>query len=767
MRSAKYTAAIIFILTVLFAGTAAASQISGGVDYGSDFGQKVINWIAHGTDTPTWGQPSLLSTISFGINAIGLFVMAWLAVIGGANFVIQTANKGVPGGQVISSFWMPIRVATATIMLIPLSSGYSTLQYGVITVAEKGNEHGNYLMGIGLDYLYDFGVYRSPSLEDGRNIILSWVDSEVCRQYINSYTGQETIKSEISKESSWGVVTSRINYAYQEPENSKYSGGERKQYCGSISFSVDGSESKSENSGEILPSWIKTKGETNRIVDAQVSILKELQPKVSAIARSILHDQDVLKSLQSSGSGAQSSYENALSEVNGKISGAVSDLDEVTREYNSRTQKLVVSVVNDRNGDSDEKKWTDEIKSNGWPTLGSIFWKVNINQSEINKAAAAMSASYSEPSLDGEWLKDERLGIVSNRLAGLRQASGSSPVTSTGEASEDPSIIPSLASIADAGTSPGILSSIKGAVADGTGWIVRSILQKNSPDDLILNLQYFGSMSGAFADALYWTKVGAVASTYTAKEAANTVQDAANSQPWWSPIGWGARIVGGVGSVAGEFLVRVVEQVGGLINYIVLALILIGVTLGIILPTIPLTLWFMGVISWILFFIECLLISPIWMSAHGTAERDGWGSEHTRQGYMLMIGLYLNPILRVAGFFAIFLAMKPLAWMVAWYIDYVRGVLMGGFAFLYIFAGSMIVIFTFSYTVLVRVFTLPSELFERGLRWVNGGQEVTGDSHSEEKSRGFFAAFGSKSETAAMQKNIKPAMPSEKPKDGK
>jgi len=72
--------------------------------------------------------------------------------------------------------------------------------------------------------------------------------------------------------------------------------------------------------------------------------------------------------------------------------------------------------------------------------------------------------------------------------------------------------------------------------------------------------------------------------------------------------------------------------------------------LAIVLPCIPLFYWFMGVVSRILFYVECLIISPIWLAAHGTAEKECWGTEHTRQGYMLMIGLYLNPILRCAGF---------------------------------------------------------------------------------------------------------------------
>lgn len=164
-------------------------------------------------------------------------------------------------------------------------------------------------------------------------------------------------------------------------------------------------------------------------------------------------------------------------------------------------------------------------------------------------------------------------------------------------------------------------------------------------------------------------------------------------------------------------------------------LLLAGFTLAIVLPAIPMMFWLLGVISYMLFFVECLLVSTFWLAAHGTAEKEGWGSEHTRQGYMLMIGLYLNPILRVAGFFAMFVVLIPVGRLMSWLISYMAGVLDGGWFSPFLIVGTFMLIAAFAYTALVRIFSLPSELFERGLRWINGGQEVTGDSGSEQKNQ--------------------------------
>ncbi|CAM5368818.1 hypothetical protein SSTU70S_05725 [Stutzerimonas stutzeri] len=756
-RNASYllAAMLIFLCAPVFAEDLpkVIAQVT-GTDYSDDFGQKVLNWISFGTDTPTWGNKSLLSVISLYMNGIALIVMAWLAIIGGTNFVIQTANKGVPGGQVISSFWMPIRVGVATILLIPLSSGYSTLQYGVMTIAEKGNQHGNVVMAAGLDYLYDFGVYRSPALEDGGGIIFSWIESEVCRQYINSYTKDETIVAVPTQVTQRSKIVSKIAYSYKEEETWFWRNDPRTDYCGAVSFSVDAPDANLNNWGD---THTAAYGGPTEIASQQLQLLQDIQPKIAEIAGLILSDEGALRDLQASGESAQSKYEQAVAGIHEKLEGAAGKYLSALAAYNSGTQKAVAQAVNKINDDKNERKtfwgdksdnkgWKEQTLEIGWPALGTIFWQINVNQGEINKLAATMSATYTDPQLDEEWLKDQRLGEVSSRIRGLKKAVAPQRATI-----DNRDGIPSLSAIADAGSEgEGWMDNIKSTIYEFFGGIMKNMMYANSPDDLVLNLQYFGSAAGTAAEAGWWAKTLVVSAAQAALTTGGEVADTVNSFAWYNPVGWVAKAIapGAKGAMAG--IARFIDSIDGLVNYLLLGLIMVGFTLGIVLPAIPLTIWFMGVVSWMLFFIECLLVSPMWLAAHGTAEREGWGSEHTRQGYMLMIGLYLNPILRVAGFFAIFLALKPAAYLVSWFIDYVNGVVVTGFALFFYYFGAMAVITIFAYSLLVRVFGLPSEIFERGLRWINGGQEVTGDGSSEEKTRNNFAMFSSKSENAAL-----------------
>jgi conjugal transfer/type IV secretion protein DotA/TraY len=755
------------------AGIPAATQQQitelNGLDYSQDFGQKVINWIAHGSDNPTFGDKSLLSVVSLTLNAIALAMMAWLAVLGGATYIAQTANKGVPGGQVISSFWAPIRISTATILLIPLGSGFSTLQYGVITVAEKGNAHGSYLMGVGLDYLYDFGAYRSPGIPDGRAVVFALIESEVCRQYINSYTNKETITPIFTDGRQGNRLVAKVAYKFNEAPTWSWANDPRNDYCGAVAFSIEHAKyvDKEESKTSMLfDDKTAANGAPPIIAAGQAKILEATRAKVIPIAAKILSDENALRNLQTQGQSQQSKYEQAVASLNGQIKGAASDVQAAIVFFNSESQKLIASAVNTVN---DEKNfindsagpsgWREQTKAMGWPALGTIFWQININQSAINKLANSFDATTTKPTVDSDFAEDKRFLEVASRVNGLKKHFATVDKTktvATNQTAFQPESIPSLSAIGDAGAEgDGWVDAAKSALYEFFSGGVKAAMFKGSSDDLIINMQYFGSALSTMAEIAWWSKTITINVVRAAAETVDdTAKDAGNSfigllaKPFTSGVQVGSKTV----SFA-------LQDISGMLNYLILAMVVAGFTLGVVLPTIPLSMWLMGVVSWMLFFIECLLVSPMWMAAHGTADKDGWGGEHTRQGYMLMIGLYLNPILRVAGFFAIFLAMRPLGWMVSWFFDYVQGVVVSGFVMLFIFMGSVIISAIFAYTLLVRVFALPSELFERGLRWINGGQEVTGDSASEKEARHNIAAFGGKSESAASMKKTLPGTP--------
>lgn len=736
----------------LFVGTHAAStyavDAAPAINQNSDIGKQLLDWVAYGTTAPTFGAVTLLSTVSAVLNVLALVVMAGLAVMGGVTYVIQTANKGTPGGEVISSFWMPIRIVVATILLIPLTSGYSTLQYGVIKIAEKGNSHANYLVGKTVDYLYAYGIYRSPALEDGRSVILNWVSNEVCRQYINSYTGQDTISVNTTQTSSLAFYRKVLSYNYNEVKGTARENNPRIGYCGSVSVSIPMQNADAQQGSLMKGLFDRVSSDSQKpssITQAMGKVLSDTQVKVAAIASKLLQDEAYLKQMQANGASQQGNFERAASQVTDNIAGGTDDLEAAITFYNSSVRAIVTGAVNAANGETTENNWANQVKQAGWPAYGTVYWIVNKRQSEINKLAAALTLTVTLPDIDEEWDKDPRFADVYSRVGAITKS-----YYSANRGNLDATF--DLAAIASVAVSEGgWTSAVKKAVYDVFAAILKAGLFRNGEDDLIINVQYFGSAIGTFAEALFWNKMFGIAlGKGIALQASDESNNVANAG---AGLGNVLKFATAPAGAAGKSIAFFFDELSPFLNYLLILMIIVGFTLGIVLPSIPVVLWLMGVLSWLLFFVECLLVSPFWMAAHGTAEKEGWGSEHSRQGYMLMIGLYLNPILRVAGFSAIFLVLKPAGILTMILMDYISGVITSGFVLLFNNMGAMVLLSIFLYTALVRIFSLPAELFEKGLRWVNGGQEVTGDSRSEEQARHNVTVFAGEGKTAASMAN--------------
>ena len=619
-----------------------------------DFGQQVINFLTSGSYRTAAGvsEKSLMSVVSLTLNAIALTMMAWLALVGGATYIAQTANKGVPGGQIISSFWAPIRISTATILLIPLSSGFSTLQYGVITIAEKGNSAGSSLSAKGLQYISENGTYRPPIMTDASTVVLGWVGSEVCRQYVNSYMKREAVVLESRRKSTLTVEIYLQSYDFNELPGSREAAYPRRGYCGSLAVEMpkqDLLNAKAHN--RVVP---------GKVFENYGRLVQQMQPAVAEIAALILADEKALRTLQRNGASAQPAYESASDAVAQQVGVASARYVALVDEYNRRIAAIVATSVNEVYADNARGvSWKDEITELGWTSLGTAYWQIAQSQERINSLAKLLSGRYQEPQLDKNFETDERFIEVGLRLQGLKRYADE-----VAKAAPDPKT--HIISIEAAGAD-GNADFFKKMLASIGSGIMRSLVFNESEGDLITSMQYTGSVMSSTVDAAVhatiWGNATAKSLEKTTSFTASNLANSASQLPLVGAFfGGGATAAGSVAVASTTFASELIGGYARLVQGLLFPLMICGFFLAVVLPAIPLFFWLMGVVSWMLFFIECLLVSPMWMAAHGTAENDGWGSEHTRQGYMLMIGLFLNPVLRSAGFFAIFLADSTVIW---------------------------------------------------------------------------------------------------------
>lgn len=451
--------------------------------FAGDFSEQVINLITFGSDsTHNVDDTSLISTISRTLNLIALSVMAWLAVIGGTKFVIHTANKGVPGGQIISSFWMPIRISVATILLVPLTNGYSSIQYGVMSVAKAGIAAANNVQKSGLNYVAEHGVMRSPFLADSKNIVLGWITSEACRQYINSYQGYEVVTPHLNQQTSLNSIKLSYSYDVNETPGTREKADPRLGYCGSISIDMP---------RDFLPDNAAFSYVAPSIIQARYAeLLAALQSEASAIASMILSDETSLRQLQRSGSSAQTAYESASWANAAQIDAAASRFIQLANRYDTELNSIIATSINQVSTDTSGTSWQNEIKTLGWAATGSMYWTITKQQERINALAKSLEAVYQQPQLDQHYSTDERFIELSLRIRGLQKFALSvqeTPVNSN------------IVSISNAGVD-GSGDFVKKFFAEVSSNISRSCLFDSTDGDVISSLQFCGSMINTTVD---------------------------------------------------------------------------------------------------------------------------------------------------------------------------------------------------------------------------------------------------------------------------
>lgn len=767
---AGFLPVVAFAQAVDPAATMAVGDAVANMEAGpGDFGQALINFVTYGSfEAANKSAPSMLGTIAKVMCALALFMMAALSVLGGTNYIIQTANKGVPGGQVISSFWTPIRISVATILLIPFPGGpgFSTLQMGVTEIAQIGNAHGGWLTKEGINHFVHFGAYDPPLIKDTSAVASSLVAAELCMAHVNT----SLRKTAVNREYKVIGETHRLTYDYRDTV-SRRGMQHVPGYCGGAEITIP--KSKEIGAGEAIArsfgkyatfGAVDTIDNKERIAAQHISsnfqgFITSMADQAAVIASKLSSDSQSLADLQD----GKSNVDTFVSDNNqANSSGATAGIDLINFKgaFNTGIQSLIAQAVNAAQSSDDDTGWAEEVSSLGWTALGTIYWQQSNDQKIINTIASSVTPAAIMPETSGDFDNDKRWQDLQARFADMIVVEMSAPsIDSDGY---------------------GQILSIEDSGGDGEGWyksVVASISQTvmmamltDGNSDFVNKMQSTGNTLTSLADGIVHGAI-ILRSTSAGLHAASVfgierVTDAAGGIPVIGKfISAGASIGGAAGIGIATGIASAIEQYTALAKQLILPLILAGFLMAVVLPTIPLFFWLMGVVSWILFYIECLLVSPFWLAAHGTAEKEGWGTEHTRQGYMLMIGLYLNPILRVAGFFAIMVVLYPLGVLIGWLSSYIQGVQAGGYLTSpFLVVGSMLVLAFFAYTVAVRVFSLPNELFERGLRWINGGQEVTGDEGASSRINAMVATFSHKTGNVAFGGK---AMPQATPPEGK
>jgi len=94
----------------------------------------------------------------------------------------------------------------------------------------------------------------------------------------------------------------------------------------------------------------------------------------------------------------------------------------------------------------------------------------------------------------------------------------------------------------------------------------------------------------------------------------------------------------------------VMNALGTPIFYGLMALLVPGLIIAFVLPMIPMLMWTMGILGWLILFCEAMVSVPLWAFAHMTFQGDGLHGRGLR-GYGILFNLLLRPTLMLFGLF--------------------------------------------------------------------------------------------------------------------
>lgn len=583
---------------------------------------------------------------------VGGIIVAYTLMAG----TMSTAHDGEILGKKWSSMWLPIRMATSTAFLVPVSGGFCAIQMFMLWVIQMSIGAASHVWQ---EYVANMGVANGVVVPNISNQKIDTLAKQVflsnlCVVATNDLYKQIGKENDVELTSKWISPKSNVNQINQEISRKSYNYVSTGNYYGYslkpeifelpfqyLSFGADqiagvsGSVSNMANSVKIDNKNYKIGRDLRACgayivqtksndLDKKLVDYKNLAPLFDTVLQNQVYFLNKLHSDMSL--LAKQYYKNSNNvDLQAKI-------DEAIDAYKKNNAFVIEQAFKKTNS---WNTFSESVKKDGWMLAGS--WSIRLIQiQEILGQLANLTPISVEPSFSFEQLwQGTELASLMNKASNDLEASSANSKHVNGLTQQ------ALAKYeqyeqkdkkdGDAGSRAisGIFNSIN----------------KEASDTFSFSINPFSSDGNASAHSLVKTMQDSAGSINPITIAKYYGDLAINLGSVVIGVSAGVAGVAGIfsGSIVGNALIAVVAFMP-----ISISLWIVGNSLSVLLPLMPYMLWLGMIGGWMILVLEAMVAAPLWVVTQLQPDADGFTGKGST-GYGLVLSLALRPTLMIIG----------------------------------------------------------------------------------------------------------------------
>ncbi len=532
-----------------------------------------------------------------------------------------------------------LRIGFAVVMMFPLPSGFSSGQALVVQTAMWGTGMANVVYKKAVQAIGPDGrVIAQPIIPGTKAIVAGLIENELCKSLVNLASGNPKLVPE-PKITTWNPTTSvagvggelggYVTYAY----NLSAGNGWGSPACGTVTVRTTGS--------------------------AATNILGVSVDKTSlqqTALEQVLRNDIVTQVGQVAQQFWQTKHSSSLAPLMTVMVAAVQDyqarlLDEATKVRRSLQTAFTKAAGSPVALDTFTQGVANQyqLSNLGWEGAGAYYLEfARLNGATLSLLSAAPDVN--PPSYQG-------LGTaISSDLAPLIQSSSAFMAN-----------LQSYISTQDGSSTPGGNADLfSGAMpgsngASGLDQVARSLHLSDYILQLFTSLiepsagywvDPFGNLMGV-GNTMIMAALTAMGTAGLLSSTTGTVGMAAFSLLSGNPIAAASTLV----------VHNMITFLATPIMTGCMALLIPGLIISYVLPSIPYIIWIAGVIGWLILVCEAVVAVPLWMLAHMTTSGEGLHGK-AQEGYALLFNVLFRPVFMLIGLFLGYFIFSAMCWLI-------------------------------------------------------------------------------------------------------